>query len=97
MSFIDSNISLVERSRMYDKGGVICITSRCAIIDLLTERLRARYISGILISQAHRVSPVSIESFVIKIYREKNKKGWIKAFTDSPTALTNGFNKVEKL
>jgi DNA excision repair protein ERCC-4 len=45
----------------------------------------------------NRIAEHSIESFVIKIYRENNPKGFIKAFSEEPELLTLSFSKVEKL
>ena len=33
----------------------------------------------------------------MRLYRQKNKEGFIKAFTDNPVALVGGFGKLEKV
>lgn len=38
-----------------------------------------------------------MESFIIRVYRDKNRQGFIKAFTDDAEALANGFAKVDRL
>ena len=44
-----------------------------------------------------RISETSIETFIIRVYRDKNRTGFIKAFTDEPETLINTFNKAERL
>jgi DNA excision repair protein ERCC-4 len=46
---------------------------------------------------AFRVTETSMESFVIRVYREHNTKGFIKAFTDEPESLRHGFGALEKV
>lgn len=39
----------------------------------------------------HRIVATSIEAFIIRVYRENNKRGFLKAFSDSPEPFTTGF------
>ena len=54
-------------------------------------------ITGILIYKAHRTISNHQESFILRLYREKNKKGFIKAFSGSPTSFTSGFCQVSRV
>lgn len=38
-----------------------------------------------------RIVATSIEAFIIRAYREHNKRGFLKAFSDSPEPFTTGF------
>lgn len=38
-----------------------------------------------------------MESFIIKVFRERNRNGFVKAFSEDPEALHSGFGKVERL
>lgn len=38
-----------------------------------------------------RIVAVSIEAFIIRIYRQMNKAGFLKAFSDNPEPFTTGF------
>ncbi len=42
------------RERLYLEGGVLFITSRILVVDLLTDRVPTHLISGILVWKAHR-------------------------------------------
>lgn len=44
-----------------------------------------------------RISETSIESFILKVFRERNRFGFVKAFSEEPEALQSGFGKVERL
>ena len=44
-----------------------------------------------------RVSESSLESFVIRLFREENKEGFVKAFSENAEAIVNlGFAGLEK-
>lgn len=48
-------------------------------------------ITGMVILHADKVVATSTESFIIRIYRQANKLGFLKAFSDSPEPFTTGF------
>ncbi|OAA62497.1 DNA repair nuclease, XPF-type/Helicase [Niveomyces insectorum RCEF 264] len=79
------------REKMYAQGGVFSITSRILVVDLLTSLLDPASITGVLVLHAERVVATSLEAFILRIYRQKNKVGFLKAFSDNPETLTTGF------
>lgn len=85
-----------ERAETYLHGGVISITSRIMLIDLLRERIPVAITTGILVLSAEYVSEFCIEAFILHLYREANKEGFIKAFSERADALVGGFSRVEK-
>ena len=42
----------------------------------------------------YSVSPSSSETFIARLYREKNKTGFLKAFTDQPEHITSGMSPL---
>ena len=96
-SFITNEVSVQDRVDMYMRGGCFVITSRILIVDLLDDRIDPSHICGFLIPNAHRITELSIESFILRVYRDKNRDGFIKAFTEEPEALQGEMHKVEKL
>jgi len=44
-----------------------------------------------LVNGISRVVATSLEAFIVRIYRQANKRGFLKAFSDSPEPLTTGF------
>lgn len=93
---IKNDTSAKRRLEVYLHGGVISITSRIMLIDLLKERIPAHMITCVMLLDAHRVSEFALEAFILDLYRARNHVGLVKAFTDCPEALTGGISKVEK-
>nr|XP_022317869.1 LOW QUALITY PROTEIN: DNA repair endonuclease XPF-like [Crassostrea virginica] len=93
---ITNEISATERQKVYLQGGVLFLTSRILVVDFLTERVPVEQISGILVYKAHRIVESCQEAFILRLYRQKNKSGFIKAFSDSPYAFTTGYSHVER-
>lgn len=42
----------------------------------------------------YRITPEAQEAFIIRVYRQFNKVGFLKAFSDSPETFTIGFNPL---
>lgn len=63
------------RQAAYKKGGVVSITTRILIVDLLLERIPVKELTGIVVLHAEHVTPTSMEAFVMRVFREKNKVG----------------------
>jgi len=94
---VSSGESAEQRQQHFLQGGVLFMSSRTLVVDFLTKRVPAHLISGILVCNAHRVSATSSEAFILRLFRESNKTGFIKAFTDHPEALVGEFSHVERL
>ncbi|KAJ6113297.1 hypothetical protein N7523_006614 [Penicillium sp. IBT 18751x] len=79
------------RERIYAEGGILSVTSRILVVDLLSKLLDPEKVSGMIILHADKVIATSLEAFIVRIYRQANKRGFLKAFSDSPEPLTTGF------
>ncbi|KAJ3563815.1 hypothetical protein NPX13_g8071 [Xylaria arbuscula] len=86
--------SVAAREKMYAKGGIYSITSRILVVDLLTGLLRTESITGIVLLHAEKVVATALEAFILRIYRQKNKTGFLKAFSDNPESFTIGFSPL---
>lgn len=62
---------------------------------MLSDRIPIDLITGLFIYRAHRITDSSPESFIIRLYREKNKTGFIKGFSDSSLDFSRGYNQLE--
>ncbi|CAG8530452.1 12745_t:CDS:2, partial [Cetraspora pellucida] len=97
---VNNEMGIKERSELYLSGGIMSITSRILIVDLLTKRIPSYLITGILVNHAERVNETSIEAFILRVYKEENQacsplcEGFIKAFSDSPESFT-GFSPLQ--
>nr|DBA20308.1 TPA: hypothetical protein GDO54_016015 [Pyxicephalus adspersus] len=94
---INNEIGSNERYDVYTQGGVLFVTSRILVVDFLTDRIPANYVAGILVYRAHKIIQSCQEAFILRLYRQKNKQGFIKAFTDNPVAFHTGFCQVERV
>ncbi|XP_017271589.1 DNA repair endonuclease XPF [Kryptolebias marmoratus] len=94
---VTSDVQSAERYRVYTEGGVLFVTSRILVVDFLTDRIPAHLISGILVYRAHKIIESCQEAFILRLFRQKNKTGFIKAFTDKATAFSSGFCQVERV
>ncbi|CAK9810363.1 DNA repair endonuclease XPF [Anthophora quadrimaculata] len=86
-----------ERELMYLEGGVLFMSGRILVVDLLKKRIPLNLVTGILVYRAHNILNAYQESFALRLYRQNNKTGFIKAFTNSALAFTVGFMQVERV
>lgn len=71
---------------------LIDCTKISGVVVLHSERSAVLFPDGSRESNAvFRAIATSLEAFVIRIYRQKNKEGFIKAFSDNPEPFTTGF------
>jgi DNA excision repair protein ERCC-4 len=87
-------MSVGTREKMYAGGGIFSITSRILIVDFLSGLLDPAIVTGIVALHAERVVATSLEAFIIRIYRQKNKVGFLKAFSDNPEPFTMGYSPL---
>ncbi|EGR51884.1 DNA repair protein [Trichoderma reesei QM6a] len=86
--------TVAAREKMYANGGIFSITSRILVVDLLTGLLNPELITGIIALHADRIIATSLEAFILRVYRQKNKIGFLKAFSDNPDPFTTGFSPL---
>ena len=79
------------REKLYSQGGILSITSRILVVDLLSKLLDPETVTGLVVLHAEKIIATSIEAFIIRIYRQFNKIGFLKAFSDTPEPFTSGF------
>ncbi|KAI0003913.1 DNA repair protein [Xylariaceae sp. FL0662B] len=89
--------SVAAREKMYAKGGIYSITSRILVVDLLTSLLNPETITGVIVLHADKVVATSLEAFILRVYRQKNKTGFLKAVSDNPDPFTVGFSPLSTM
>ncbi|GAN08149.1 DNA repair endonuclease XPF [Mucor ambiguus] len=92
---IEYNTPAEKRSSMYRESGIFSITSRILAVDMLLERIPISLINGMIVYNAHKVKPNSMEELILRVYREHNQEGFIKAFSDRPEAFVTGFAPLQ--
>jgi DNA excision repair protein ERCC-4 len=92
LSVVNTDLmSVGTREKMYAQGGIFSITSRILVVDLLTSLLDPETITGLVVLHADRIVATSLEAFILRIYRQRNKVGFLKALSDNPEPFTTGF------
>jgi DNA excision repair protein ERCC-4 len=76
--------SVPMREKIYSEGGIVSVTSRILVVDLLSKLLDPETVTGLVVLHAEKVVPTAVEAFIIRVYRQFNKIGFLKAFSDSP-------------
>lgn len=94
---VKTDHSIKERCRIYGRGGVIILSSRVLLMDLLHDRIPIPLITGVMIQNAHKVSEYGMDAFCLYLLRKQNEAAFIKAFSDDPESLIRGFSKAEKI
>lgn len=89
-------IDYSDRERVYLEGGLQFISTRILVVDLLKQRIPIELISGIIVLRAHTIIESCQEAFALRLFRQKNKTGFVKAFSSSPEAFTIGYSHVER-
>ncbi|KAK4635214.1 DNA repair protein rad16 [Fulvia fulva] len=98
MQLVNTDLTNVgTREKMYRRGGICSITSRILIVDFLSGLLDPATVTGLAVLHAERVAATSLEAFIVRLYRQKNKAGFLKAFSDSPEPLTSGFQPLTSI
>ncbi|KAK3713817.1 DNA repair protein RAD16 [Vermiconidia calcicola] len=87
-------MSVGTREKMYAGGGIFSITSRILVVDFLSGLLDPGIVTGMVVLHGERVGATSLEAFIVRIFRQKNKDGFLKAFSDQPEPFTVGFQPL---
>lgn len=95
--FISADYTAKDRAHVYESGGFVVATSAVLVHDLLHNALPAANVKGVVVYAADAVREGSNEHFALKLFRARNKTGFVKAFSENAVALTRGFHHVEKL
>ncbi|XP_011193358.2 DNA repair endonuclease XPF [Zeugodacus cucurbitae] len=85
-----------ERERVYLDGGIQFISTRILVVDILKNRIPIELITGIIVLRAHTIVESCQEAFALRLFRMRNKTGFIKAFSSSAEAFTIGYGHIER-
>ncbi|QOU18820.1 hypothetical protein BRETT_001891 [Brettanomyces bruxellensis] len=83
-----------KRRATYERGGIISLSNRVLVTDLLAEVVDPGSVTGIVLLHAENVREYSNDRFVVNLYRRKNKWGFVKAFSEDPERLSIGFQPL---
>ncbi|KAL9623357.1 MAG: hypothetical protein Q9204_007955, partial [Flavoplaca sp. TL-2023a] len=77
-------MSVGAREKMYAQGGIFRL-------------LNPETVTGLIVLHSERIVATSIEAFIIRIFRQMNKQGFLKAFSDNPESFTTGFSPLASM
>ncbi|KAI5729951.1 hypothetical protein M8J76_008305 [Diaphorina citri] len=86
-----------EREKIYLQGGVLFVPARILVVDMLKKKVPIEHITGFIVLRAHRILESCQEAFALRLYRQNNKTGFIKAISSSPQSFLTGFAQLEKI
>ena len=93
---VTADVSMAIRARNYAMGTPCFVTSRIFAVDLLGNRLPAENVAGMIVANAHSVEDISGEGFCARLFREKNRRGFMRGLTDRPYDASKAFEGVER-
>lgn len=65
--------NLFFREDIYLSGGIVFVSTRILVIDMLKKRLPIEKITGIVVFRAHTLFESCQEALVLRLYRQNNK------------------------
>jgi len=94
---INAEYTAQERINLYMEGGVHFLASPSLVMDMLYKRVPPHLIHGIMIHHCEEITETCVETFILRLFRQNNKTGFIKGFSEYPESFGKGFCKVEKV
>lgn len=86
-----------KRKEIYLNGGVLFVTERILVVDLLSDRVPIELVTGLIVYKAHRIYDDCLMAFILRLYRLKNKKGFVKALSQNPQSFFGDYGKLDKI
>jgi DNA excision repair protein ERCC-4 len=93
---INAETNSRKRKELYLKGGVLRLTARIMIVDMLNNILPSELVNGILVINAEQIQETNQLAFVLKYLRSKNQKSFIKAFSNEPQQFVTQILTLER-
>ncbi|KDN46847.1 hypothetical protein RSAG8_03924, partial [Rhizoctonia solani AG-8 WAC10335] len=94
---VDYEMGSKARNELYNRGGLVSVTSRILVVDILKKDIPTEKITGIVVMHAEKCSQLSLEAFIMRLYRDSNTEGFIKAFSDQPEQFTYGMSPLKTI
>lgn len=71
------------------------ITNKILLTDMLDGTIPTHLITGIIVLHAEEVHPASSIAFMTRMYRQANKDGFLKAFSDNAESFATGLSPLQ--
>ena len=73
---VPSDATITERLSIYEKGGLIAVSSRMLMMDLLLNQIPSFMMTGLILLNVHTIHEYSNEAFCVYLFRQKYLK-WL--------------------
>jgi DNA excision repair protein ERCC-4 len=93
---VTADMTATERLSLYASASHLFVTTRIVVVDLLTRRLPAHNIAGLLVMNAHRATDQSGEGFAVRLLRGENRNGFVRGLSDDPGLAGSGLSSLER-
>lgn len=94
-SIIGDSGTVDRRRDLYANGGIISVSNRVLVTDLLSHVVEPKSITGLIILHTENIAQYSMDRFVVNLYRKDNKWGFVKALSDDPEKCCKGFQPLQ--
>eukprot|EP00033_Pygsuia_biforma_P002783 GCRY01003073.1.p1 GENE.GCRY01003073.1~~GCRY01003073.1.p1 ORF type:complete len:932 (+),score=230.69 GCRY01003073.1:322-3117(+) len=78
-----------ERVKLYAAGGVMFISARVLVLDILMNRLKPELISGLVFGFAQGIRRNQNEALIITLLKESNPSLFVKAVSEDPVRVAS--------
>ncbi|ANB13700.1 ssDNA endodeoxyribonuclease RAD1 [Sugiyamaella lignohabitans] len=76
--------TLNQREKLYKRGGIFSVRYQALVVDMLSGAIDCSKVTGIVAFDSDRRVDKHYLEWVIRLYRSKNTRGFIKALTENP-------------
>ncbi|CAK9006253.1 DNA repair endonuclease XPF (DNA excision repair protein ERCC-4) [Durusdinium trenchii] len=97
LSVIGADFGTKDRAAAFACGGGFIANARLLVPDILSGRLNPESIDGVFVNHAHQVAELSADAFVLRLFRLRNTRGFIRAISDMPDSFTRSHVQLEKV
>lgn len=92
-TIVGETLNIDKRSKIYNSGGLVSVTPRILLVDILSGVVMPEKITGIFLLHAEKIKETSNDCFIINLYRDRNEWGFIKAVSDDAESFV-GFSPL---
>lgn len=96
LQIITASCSMSDRRKIYAKPNVLFISGRILVVDLLANRIPVHKINGLIVLNAHRVVENCLEAFICRLFRSKNRSGFIKGMSETAHSFCSEINRLDR-
>ncbi|ELU38846.1 DNA repair protein RAD1, putative [Rhizoctonia solani AG-1 IA] len=101
LRIVDYEMGSKRRTELYNRGGLVCVTSRILVVDMLKKDIPTEKVTGIVVMHAEKygtvyTSPANNTSLTLTTDTDL-KEGFIKAFSDQPEQFTYGMSPLKTI